>query len=80
MYQKLFAIIFASLLLGGCSLNLPSEKAATDTKSSQPELLGTPSPADAQDKSEPLSQDTEIDSLQKDIDSTIIIEEDFSDL
>lgn len=81
MIKKLTIVTLAALLLGGCSLDwqaLMGNKAATDVqedsntmiKESDAELKAMPSPATSNDES----------SLETDINSTTILEEDFSDL
>lgn len=81
MYTKIFTILLASLILGGCTMgNWSSNQAATDNQTISETPISSVAPTPSGESSKPLSQDTEVDSLQTDIESTVILEEDFSDL
>lgn len=85
MIKKLTIVTLASLLLGGCTLTevfKPSEA----VKDSQPEVVATATPTpmaspdpnlDAIPKTSTSSDEK---SLETDINNTVILDEDFSDL
>jgi len=78
--KKLWLVAFTGLVLGGCTLPSWRQDAATDVqlqptvnieeKGQDPALVETPA----------ISSDNEVDDLEKDIDNTEILDEDFADL
>jgi len=69
-------IIVLSLILSACSLT-PAKKSTeiqTDDSTPQQTAQPTPSPQPA------VSQSTELDDLEQELNDTLILEEDFSDL
>lgn len=86
MFKKIAIVTLASLALGGCSLNdyLPTNQAVTDEKK-EVVATSTPAPSALQpdqgiDSMKPTSSSTDVTSLETDINNTVILEEDFSDL
>lgn len=84
MYKKLAFVAISSLLLGGCTLTnyLRGGGAAKDVQNNQAEIA--PSPSITPDKELEMipgnSSNNDETSLETDIDNTVILEEDFSDL
>jgi len=85
MIKKLTGIALASLLLGGCTLTdifKPNEA----VKDSQPEVVATSTPAPVASSDPSLdaipktSTSSDEKSLETDINNTVILDEDFSDL
>lgn len=77
MVKKIMFLGLAAILLGGCSLQsyLPGKnEAARDQKTEEEKVIVGESPAPS------LSTGTDDDSLESDINATIILDEDFSDL
>lgn len=92
MSKKLLLVLFTSLFLSGCTLFPKTDNAATDVAA--PSALPTKAPvlpsaslapADIKEvttfeKSQTTSTGTDIDSLEKDINSTIIPDENLTDI
>ena len=80
MLKKMILVTLSALLLGGCTLGdvFRGDSAAKD------EVIAPQSSPDAPDPAlttmPATSESTDTDSLELDINSTTIIEEDFSDL
>lgn len=85
MFKKLLFVLLAALFLGGCNLDLRAlmGEAATDVKS-EPSPIATSTPAPAADpdleKIPPSGTGTDNAALESDINATVILDEDFSDL
>lgn len=84
MYPKILFILVASFLLGGCNISL-NQQAAVDTKSPEPaQQASSPMPAEAADPELDAMQDTDsqtdVSSIELDLNNTVILPEDFSDL
>jgi PBP1b-binding outer membrane lipoprotein LpoB len=85
MLKKIAILVSSALLLGGCTLtdSLKSGNAAKDQKS-EVVATTTPSPTVSPDTSlesmPPVSNSTEVTSLEADINGSVILDEDFSDL
>jgi hypothetical protein len=86
MFKKIALITFSSLALGGCSLQdmFKTNTAVTDQNQ---EVVATATPAptymEADKDLESMKQtssSTEVTSLESDTNSTVILQEDFSDL
>lgn len=83
MLKKLALITISSLLLGGCTLldSLRQSDAAQDVK---PAIVATPTPLPSSDSAlqamPSTAPGTDVTSLETDINSTVILDEDFSDL
>jgi PBP1b-binding outer membrane lipoprotein LpoB len=81
MLKKLAVITISAVLLSGCTLGdfLQPGDAAKDTR---PDIVASPSPSpDSNLESMPAtSSSTDDTSLETDINSTTILDEDFSDL
>lgn len=86
MIKKIAIIATSAILLGGCTLGdmLKTNNAASDVKSDSPIVTSTPTPTTSPDVSleaiPSTSNSTEVTSLEKDINNTKILDEDFSDL
>ena len=77
MLKKMIWVGLGAILLGGCSLQsyLPGKnEAARDQKTEEEKIIVGESPAPS------LSTKTDDASLEADINATIILDEDFSDL
>ena len=84
MIKKLMALAIASILLGGCTLTdvFKTSDAAKDVKTNTAPT-STPTTISSDTKLEAMPSTTtknDVTSLEADIDSTIILDEDFSDL
>lgn len=83
MSKKLLLVLLASVFLGGCSLNLRAlmgEEAATDTQEeASPDAENVPADSALQAIPSP-GTGTDTASLERDLDATVILDEDFSDL
>jgi PBP1b-binding outer membrane lipoprotein LpoB len=86
MIKKIAVIAISAILLGGCTLGdmLKTNEAASDMKPGAPIATSTPAPTTSPDVSleaiPSTSTSTDITSLEKDINNTKILDEDFSDL
>jgi hypothetical protein len=84
MFKKITMIALTSLILGGCSLNLKTLMGEGAVSDEQQESLATTTPAPTTDPelSTVPSPGTGTDdaSIETDIESTTILDEDFSDL
>lgn len=84
MIKKIAILAFSSILLGGCTLLdvfKPSD-AAKDTKK-EVVATSTPAPASPDPNLEAMPSPkaaNDVSSLETDINSTVILDEDFSDL
>lgn len=83
MYKKIAVITLSAFFLGGCSLTdlLKTNNAATDQQS-QAVATSTPAPIpDPElDRMPPTSTSSDTTSLETDINSTVILEDDYSDI
>lgn len=71
MNKKLMLVVASAILLGGCNLSdVWQKEAATDEKSSEIQEEASPS----------VGTDSSIETLEADIEGTVIYDEDFSDL
>lgn len=91
MHKKILLVVFAAIFLSGCTLFSNSENAATDTAlpSTSPESSVAPTPTLAPtdineissfEKSQVTSTSSDIESIEKDLNSTIIPEENLNDI
>ena len=86
MIKKIAILALSTLLLGGCTLldTFKISDAAKDEKPGSPIATTTPAPTSSPDtnlEAMPSTSDaTDLTSLETDINSTLILEEDFSDL
>lgn len=83
MFSKLTIILLATLFLGGCNLTWPSPNAASDTQSPTPYVASSPVPQQVDpelDEVKETSSDTDVTSIEADLNNTVILQEDFSDL
>lgn len=81
--NKPLLVLVAALLLGGCTLGANLQgKSATDALSPTPTATPTATPpSDTElEKMTPTSTGTDASSIEADLSSTVILEEDFSDL
>jgi PBP1b-binding outer membrane lipoprotein LpoB len=81
MYKKITLLALSAMFLGGCTLTdlLQSNQAATDQQS-QAVATATPAPATEFATVPPLSPSTDVDSLEADLNNTVILDEDYSDI
>jgi hypothetical protein len=86
MLKKIALITLASLALGGCSLKdmLKTDTAVTD-ENQETVMMESPVPTYMEpdedlDGMKQTSSSTEVTSLESDVNNTVILEEDFSDL
>ncbi len=85
MYKKLAIITVSALFLGGCTLTdvFKSGEAAKD-ENLKMEAIASTAPESSPDTSlETIpytSTSSDVNSIEADVDSTVILEEDFSDL
>ena len=77
--KNLLVIALASMLMGGCTLANWQQEAATDQQVQQTVKVEQDSDP-ALDQTPALSEDNQVEDLEKDINDTQILEEDFSDL
>lgn len=79
MYKKLLLVILAAIFLGGCTLlsSLTGNQAASDQQTGS---LASSAPDAALDAMPSPGTGTDEKSLEVDINSTTILDEDFSDL
>jgi len=77
--NKLILVGFCALLLGGCSLSslIPSGGEST---TGSPIATTTPTPDSALESTEPVSSSSDATSLEIDLNNTVILDEDFSNL
>lgn len=84
--NKLILILTTALVLGGCTLSSQLwSKSATDTALPTPTaspvaLSPSPSPDPELESQPQTTTGTDYSSLESDLNSTVILEEDFSDL
>ena len=83
--KKIALILLTSVLLGGCTLtdSFKSGDAAKDSKPESQMVVASPAPTEADPELSAMpstSTSNEVTSLEADINSTTILEEDFSDL
>lgn len=84
MLKKLALITLSATILGGCTLGdvLKTNKAAVDEKSAAPvsSLAPSATPDQSLESMPATSKETDAASLEADINSTTILDEDFSDI
>jgi|GEM_PF-1981321 len=82
MYHKIVFVVFASLLLSGCTLLPSREDAATDAKIPSPTPVSSPiSESDYNyESTQSVGTGSDIESLEKDLNMTSIPDEDLSDI
>ena len=85
MFKKLSFIALATLVLGGCSLKdlAKTNTAVTDEKEVMVSASPSPAPATSDkelDTLKPVSSSTDNSSLETDINNTVILNEDFTDI
>lgn len=84
MFKKLTLISLSALLLGGCTLLdvfKPSDAAKDINKEVVASSTPTPAPPDPNLEAIPSPKaENDVTSLETDINSTVILDEDFSDL
>lgn len=78
MYTKIAIVILCSLFLGGCTLTDYFQP--TQSASDQQPAESTQLEDQALATMPQISTDDDLDSLEADLNSTVILEEDFSDL
>ncbi len=80
--KKIFMLFLASFMLGGCTLIPRSDRAATDMASPVPTITPTPTLDPDPELGAMASPTTQDDtaSITTDLNSTVILDEDFSDL
>ncbi len=79
--KKLFLILVAGIILGGCTLASWREEAASDEQSQAAPSATTTGQADTDlAKTPSLTSDNQVGDLETDINNTEVLNEDFADL
>lgn len=84
MKTKLIFLALSAFILSGCTLLPSKENAATDTQLQvSPVATSTPAPAEVDQvyvESQQTSSNNDLDSLESDLNKTLIPDEDLSDI